>query len=55
VRYWLRVAELGGVAYMFVRAGEQLADIDGGAGVFVAKAEDISQEACRTAIKEALK
>ena len=55
VRYWLRVAELGGVAYMFVRAGEQLADIDGGAGVFVAKAEDISQEACRTAIKKALK
>ena len=55
VRYWLRGAELGGVAYMFVRAGEQLADIDGGAGVFVAKAEDISQEACRTAIKEALK
>ena len=55
VRYWLRVAELGGVAYMFVRAGELLADIDGGAGVFVAKAEDISQEACRTAIKEALK
>ena len=55
VRYWLSEAELGGVAYMFVRAGEQLADIDGGAGVFVAKAEDISQEACCTAIKEALK
>lgn len=55
VRYWLRGTKLGGVAYMFVRAGEQSVDLNSGAGVFVAKAEDISQEACCTAIKEALK
>jgi hypothetical protein len=55
VRYWLRGAGLGGVAYMFVRAGEHSVAVDGGAGVFVAKAEDISQEVCCAAIKEALR
>ena len=55
VRYWLRGAELGGVAYMFVRAGEKSESLEGDTGVFVAKAEDISQKACRAAIKDALK
>ncbi len=55
VRYWLHGAELGGVAYMYVRAGEKSESLKGDTGVFVAKAEDISQESCRAAIKEALK
>lgn len=55
VRYWLRGAELGGVAYMFVRAGEKSESLEGDAGVFVANAVAISQESCRTAIKNALK
>ena len=55
VRYWLRGAELGGVAYLYVRAGEHSESLKGDTGVFVAKAEDISQESCRAAIKDALK
>ena len=55
VRYWLRGAELGGVAYLYVRAGEHSESLEGDAGVFVAKAEDISQGTCRAAIKDALK
>ena len=55
VRYWLRGAELGGVAYMFVRAGEKSEKIEGDSGVFVADAAAISQEPCRAAIKNALK
>ena len=55
VRYWLRGAELGGVAYMFVRAGEKSESLEGDAGVFVADAAAISQESCRAAIKNALK
>ena len=55
VRYWLRGAELGGVAYLYVRAGEHSERLEGNAGVFVAKAEDISQETCRAAIKDVLK
>ena len=55
VRFWLREAELGGVAYLFVRAGEKSECPDGESGVFVAEAENVTQEACRTAIKEALK
>ena len=55
VRYWLSGAELGGVAYLFVRAGEKSERPDGESGVFVADAENVAQEACRTAIKEALK
>ena len=55
VRYWLRGAELGGVAYMFVRAGEKSERLEGDAGVFVADAAAISQESCRAAIKNALK
>ena len=55
VRYWLRGAELGGVAYMFVRAGEKSEKIEGDTGVFVADAAAISQESCRAAIKNALK
>ena len=55
VRYWLRGAELGGVAYMFVRAGEKSESLEGDAGVFVADAVAISQESCRAAIKNALK
>ena len=55
VRYWLRGAELGGVAYMFVRAGEKSEKIEGDTGVFVADATAISQESCRAAIKNALK
>ena len=54
VRYWLRGAELGGVAYMFVRAGEKSESLEGDAGVFVADAVAISQESCRAAIKNAL-
>jgi len=55
VRCWLNGAELGGVAYLFVRAGEKSECPDGEAGAFVADAENVTQEACRTAIKEALK
>ena len=55
VRYWLDGTELGGVAYLFVRAGEKSERPDGESGVFVADAENVTQEACRTAIKEALK
>lgn len=55
VRYWLRGAELGGIAYMFVRAGEKSESLEGDTGVFVADAEAISQESCRAAIKNALK
>ena len=55
VRYWLRGAELGGVAYMFVRAGEKSESLEGDAGVLVADAVAISQESCRAAIKNALK
>ena len=55
VRFWLREAELGGVAYLFVRAGEKSECPKGESGVFVAEAENITQETCRTAIKEALK
>ena len=55
VRYWLHGAELGGVAYMFVRAGEKSESLEGDAGVFVADAVAISQESCRAAIKNALK
>ena len=55
VRYWLDGAELGGVAYLFVRAGERSERPDGESGVFVADAENVTQEACRSAIKEALK
>ena len=55
VRYWLRGAELGGVAYMFVRAGEKSESLEGNTGVFVADAAAISQESCCTAIKNALK
>ena len=55
VRYWLRGTELGGVAYLFVRAGEKSERLDGESGVFVAEAENITQEACRKAIKEAMK
>ena len=55
VRYWLHGAELGGVAYMFVRAGEKSESLEGDAGVFVADAAAISQESCRAAIKNALK
>ena len=55
VRYWLHGAELGGVAYLYVRAGEKSESLEGNAGVFVAKAEDVSQETCRAAIKDALK
>ncbi len=54
VRYWLGGAELGGVAYMFVRAGERPDGLDGTKGVFVAKAEAISAEACRAAIRSAM-
>ncbi|MBQ3289086.1 MAG: UvrD-helicase domain-containing protein [Kiritimatiellae bacterium] len=55
VRFWLHESELGGVAYLFVRAGEKSERLEGASGVFVAEAEEISQETCRTAIKEALK
>lgn len=56
VRYWLRGGDLGGVAYMFVRAGEKSESPEGGdTGVFVADAAAISQESCRAAIKDALK
>ena len=55
VRYWLHGAELGGVAYMFVRAGEKSESLEGDTGVFVADAVAISQESCRAAIKNALK
>ena len=55
VRYWLNGAELGGVAYLFVRAGERSECPDGESGVFVAEAEDVAQETCRTAIKGALR
>ncbi|MBQ6008310.1 MAG: UvrD-helicase domain-containing protein [Kiritimatiellae bacterium] len=55
VRYWLHGAELGGVAYLYVRAGEHSKSLEGDTGVFVAKAADISQETCRAAIKDALK
>ena len=55
VRYWLHGAELSGVAYMFVRAGEKSESLEGDAGVFVADAAAISQESCRAAIKNALK
>ena len=55
VRYWLRGAELGGVAYLFVRAGEKSENPEGVPGVFVADAETIAQDSCRTAIKEAMK
>ena len=55
VRYWLHGAELGGVAYMFVRTGEKSEKIEGDTGVFVADAAAISQESCRAAIKNALK
>lgn len=55
VRYWLRGAELGGVAYLFVRAGEKSAGLDGASGVFVADADAVKPESCRAAIKEALK
>ena len=55
VRYWLHGAELGGVAYMFVRAGEKSESLEGDAGVFIADAASISQESCRAAIKNALK
>ena len=55
VRYWLRGAELDGVAYMFVRAGEKSESLKGDSGVFVADAAAISQESCRAAIKNALK
>ena len=55
VRYWLQGVELGGVAYLFVRAGEKTVSLDGGTGVFVADAAAISQVSCCTAIKEALK
>ena len=50
-----RGAELGGVAYMFVRAGEKSESLEGNTGVFVADAAAISQESCRAAIKNALK
>jgi len=55
VRYWLQDSELGGVAYLFVRAGEKCEKSDGDTGVFVAKAEDVSQASCCAAIKDALK
>ena len=55
VRYWLYGAELGGVAYLFVRAGEKSECPDGEPGVFVADVENVTQKACRAAIKEALK
>ena len=55
VRYWLQGAALGGVAYLFVRAGEKSESPEEGAGVFVADAAAISQQSCRAAIKEALK
>ena len=55
VRYWLHGVELGGVAYLYVRAGEKSESLEGDTGVFVAKAEDVSQESCRAAIKDALK
>ena len=55
VRSWLPGTELGGVAYLFVRAGEQSEKPEGDSGVFVAPAEAITQEACRAAIKEAVK
>jgi ATP-dependent exoDNAse (exonuclease V) beta subunit len=55
VRYWLSGAELGGVAYLYVRAGEHSAGLEGNAGVFVADALAISQESCRAAIRNALK
>ena len=55
VRYWLRGAELGGVAYLFVRAGEKSESLEGNTGVFVADAAAISQDSCRAAIKGALK
>lgn len=55
VRFWLRGAELGGVAYLFVRAGEKSERPGGESGVFVAEAGNVTPEACRTAIKEALK
>lgn len=55
VRYWLSGAELGGVAYMFVRAGERTESLEGDTGVFAAEAAAISQESCRAAIREALK
>ncbi len=55
VRYWLRGADLGGVAYLFVRAGEKSARAEGPSGVFAADAAAIAQESCRAAIKEALK
>lgn len=55
VRYWLNGTELGGVAYLFVRAGEKSESLEGDAGVFVADAAAISREACRAAIGNALK
>ena len=54
VRCWLRGTELGGVAYLFVRAGEKSERPDGESGVFVAEPAAIAQETCRMAIKEAL-
>ena len=55
VRSWLPGIELGGVAYLFVRAGEQSEKPEGDSGVFVAPTEAITQEACCAAIKEAVK
>ena len=54
VRYWLCGTKLGGVAYLFVRAGEKSESLKGDTGVFVADAAAVSQEACRAAIKNAL-
>jgi len=55
VRYWLGGVDLGGVVYLFVRAGENSERPEGGRGVFVAEPAAITQNACRAAIREALK
>ncbi|MGN0846332.1 MAG: UvrD-helicase domain-containing protein [Kiritimatiellia bacterium] len=54
VRRWLAGSELGGVAYLFVRAGEQAACVLGETGVFVATAESVTAASCAEAIKGVL-
>ncbi len=55
VRYWLGGAVLGGVAYLFVRAGEKSESTAGDTGVFAAEPAAIDEAACRAAINEALR
>ena len=55
VQRWLGEEKLGGVAYLFVRAGEQVDAPDIPAGVFAVEGDKVNAQACRTAIGEALK